>query len=502
MRGKPIAVPVRPAEPSFAARLQSIAAELRTLEHPAAYFHYELPEHAKLIKSTISLCPTCIRHTGAAIYEWHGKVFKKIHCPDHGFAIAVIENDATFYSVSSKDRWGRVYSGQIDVLDPYDKGGECCGGAGCDARPSPLTAGEHTDQSANKTCTVLLEVTNACNLACRVCYADAKGDRLLPLERFYELVQRLVAAKGGLDSLQITGGEACLHPDFWRMLEFVYRIPEVKKIYLPTNGIEFSKGAAAEKLRVFRDKVVVLLQFDGEHAATNKALRNAAPQTVRQRLLDALEKLDIVTQLTMTLAHGLSEGEIAWVVEQGIKHHNVRLVALLPAFYTGRFELPTEPCERLTLSDAVKGVQRGLRSHQTGTFKPIPCSHPNCGWAALYVRRFGIFANISRFIDIERQKPRLAYKTVLGKKELAGVIGGQRMGLVARWITALFRRLIRPRDVFGVVVKPFMDIYTYDQDRVSSCCHHILDNRGSLLSFCEYNTLHRVNDSWHGFPKL
>jgi uncharacterized radical SAM superfamily Fe-S cluster-containing enzyme len=66
----------------------------------------------------------------------------------------------------------------------------------------------------------------------------------------------------------------------------------------------------------------------------------------------------------------------------------------------------------------------------------------------------------------------------------------------------LARKLIRSRDVFGIVVKPFMDRYTYDQDRVSACCHHVLDTLGRLESFCEYNARHRVADSWQALPQL
>ena len=47
-----------------------------------------------------------------------------------------------------------------------------------------------------------------------------------------------------------------------------------------------------------------------------------------------------------------------------------------------------------------------------------------------------------------------------------------------------------------------MDRYTYDQDRVSACCHHILDTRGNLASFCEYNTRKRAGDSWSHRPRL
>ena len=56
--------------------------------------------------------------------------------------------------------------------------------------------------------------------------------------------------------------------------------------------------------------------------------------------------------------------------------------------------------------------------------------------------------------------------------------------------------------VWGFEGYTFMDRYTYDQDRVSACCHHVLDTQGRLESFCEYNARHRVLDSWQSLPQL
>ena len=76
---------------------------------------------------------------------------------------------------------------------------------------------DFADQIANKSCTILVEVTNACNLACPVCYSDARGDRKMPLAAFKEYIRRLIERKGALDSVQLTGGEAVLHPEFFEI---------------------------------------------------------------------------------------------------------------------------------------------------------------------------------------------------------------------------------------------------------------------------------------------
>jgi uncharacterized radical SAM superfamily Fe-S cluster-containing enzyme len=42
-----------------------------------------------------------------------------------------------------------------------------------------------------------------------------------------------------------------------------------------------------------------------------------------------------------------------------------------------------------------------------------------------------------------------------------------------------------------ISIKPFMDAYTYDQDRIDQCCVHILDRQGNPVSFCEFNAINR-----------
>ena len=505
----PVAVRVAAAQAarpviSLEQRLESIASPLKKLAAADVTRQFQLPPHAHVLKTTLSLCPDCLEHVTAAIYAEAGRVLMAKRCERHGAFISVIENDEAYYRLSTKDRWGRAYDeSRLDHVPAYEGGGCCDGGECGPAEAFAEGLADLTDQRANKSCTVLVEVTDACNLACRVCYADAKGDRLLTMEDFRRSVSALADLKGGLDSVQITGGEAALHPQFWEMLDFLLAHPRVAKIYLPTNGIEFDRPGMAERLAGYRAKLLVLLQFDGSDARANAVLRRAKPARIRKRLMSRLERFDVPMQLTMTIAAGVNEREIAWVVDQGARRRNVRLVALQPAFFSGRYEIDADPMHRATLSDAVKGVAAGLaKSTRTADFMPIPCSHPNCGWVTLYVRRFGLFFNLARHVDLERVMGRVAYKTQLGATEVRGLVGTRAGWWLSRVAAAVGKRFVRPRDVFGIAIKPFMDRYSYDQDRVSSCCHHILDTRGNLASFCEYNARKRAADSWAHRPKL
>jgi uncharacterized radical SAM superfamily Fe-S cluster-containing enzyme len=46
-------------------------------------------------------------------------------------------------------------------------------------------------------------------------------------------------------------------------------------------------------------------------------------------------------------------------------------------------------------------------------------------------------------------------------------------------------------NLLTISIKPFMDAYTYDQDRIDQCCVHILDKDGNPVSFCEFNAINR-----------
>ena len=139
---------------------------------------------------------------------------------------------------------------------------------------------------------------------------------------------------------------------------------------------------------------------------------------------------------------------------------------------------------------------------QEEDFVPIPCSHPNCGWITVFARRFGITHNVVRYIDMPRVLDKVAYKTLMSTGELREMVSEGPQSGFAKLAAKLLGPLIRSQDTFTIAIKPFMDRYTYDQDRIANCCHHITDTSGQLVSFCEYNALLRREDPWQAMPTL
>ncbi len=120
--------------------------------------------------------------------------------------------------------------------------------------------------------TLILTVTRACNLRCAYCptvkegwpsltEADARRGLDLFVERF----------GGGV--VKLFGGEPLLAPDVVReVLEYSRDLPEIKRIYLSTNGLGLD-GEWVEYLRGY-PKAVLTISLDGK-PADNRKFRKA-----------------------------------------------------------------------------------------------------------------------------------------------------------------------------------------------------------------------------------
>ena len=191
------------------------------------------------------------------------------------------------------------------------------------------------------------------------------------------------------------------------------------------------------------------------------------------------------------------------ISDVALAHDAVKVVAMQPATTSGRYELSIDPRERLTLSDVVEAVVRAGRARVgADDFVPIPCSHPQCGWITVFLRRFGLVHNVVKYVDLEKAMAGVAYKTLLSTGEIQAAVGTRDEGVVRRVMAFVGKRLVRSTDMFSIAIKPFMDRFDYDQDRVANCCHHMTTTGGELVSFCEYNALDRPTDRWERLPTI
>jgi uncharacterized radical SAM superfamily Fe-S cluster-containing enzyme/prolipoprotein diacylglyceryltransferase len=401
-----------------------------------------------LLKETRTLCPTCLTPVSGTTFVRDGKVYLRRECPEHGTAEALVSSDRRHYYLR-------------DEVPHAPPAGPAC----CSAAPG------------HKTCVALLELTEACNLECPVCYAQSHRAGHRPFSDLCADLEAFLSARGPLDVLQLSGGEPLLHPDLLRIVDHAKKLP-IDHVMINTNGLELLRrdGLAAELARR-KPRLELCLQLDGLDRQTHLALRGADLSARKRAVIEKIVEHDLPATLVSTVVKGVNEHELGEVLRLGLSTPQLRGVTFQPAAWNGRFDRPTDPLDRITLADVVRlVVQQSDGLFTEDDFKPLPCSNPNCcSFSFLARRKNGKALPLARMFPYENHLKRLSDRINFNLADAADLCGNGR----------------RAEDFFRLVIKPFMDAYTYDQDRVDECCVHLIRPGGEAVSFCQFNTLMR-----------
>ena len=140
------------------------------------------------------------------------------------------------------------------------------------------------------------------------------------------------------------------------------------------------------------------------------------------------------------------------------------------------------PTERLSVADMVLGLidqADGLLCAED--FTPLPCGDPNCHTVGYLVRRGHDAVGVSSMVDLESMQGFLKDRVNFNLDDLA------QCGCESEDLGAVLKSLeVGPDDVLRLFIKPFMDVWTYDQHRVDRCCVHVVGEGGKLESFCRH----------------
>lgn len=295
--------------------------------------------------------------------------------------------------------------------------------------------------------------------------------------RNYVRTSRLFWLRGPLDVLQLSGGEPLLHPDLLTLIDHCRQLP-IDQVMLNTNGLELLRGdGLAAALAARRRGLQLFLQLDGLDAESHLALRGADLLARKRAVLEVLVRHDLPTNLACTIVRGVNEQQVGELLTLGMNTPQIRGITYQPATWSGRFEQAIDPLDRITLADVIR-----LLAQQSGgllteaDFRPLPCSHPNCcSFTFVARRRKGSPLALTRLARYEDHAEQLADRVNFKLADAQACCGfGE-----------------RPEDLFRVVVKPFMDAYTFDEERADECCIHVIRPGGEAVSFCRFNTLLR-----------
>jgi len=117
---------------------------------------------------------------------------------------------------------------------------------------------------------IILELTNGCNLACKHCYVSASAGRSLEIPSPLALRILQESSNLGVDSIQLSGGEPLLHPEFETILADAYR--RFRRVSVSTNGTLLSPELV-KRLSYTSDKITVQVSIDSAYEHQHDQIR-------------------------------------------------------------------------------------------------------------------------------------------------------------------------------------------------------------------------------------
>ena len=149
--------------------------------------------------------------------------------------------------------------------------------------------------------------------------------------------------------------------------------------------------------------------------------------------------------------------------------------------------MPKPSDTRLNTADIIlSAVEQAKGRLRFDDFTPIPCGDPNCATIGYLLKTPLGTRSVSDFIDFAKVQGFLQDKVRYRLEDLA------QCGCDNSELGDLLKQFeLRERDTFRLFIKPFMDAWTWDEDRIDRCCTHVIRPDGKLDSFCRY---------YSGFP--
>ncbi|MGW5919299.1 radical SAM protein [Nocardia fluminea] len=481
----------------------------------------------RILRYVTAFCPRCHdEHPGTALpdvarlsgwlAERDGKVFLERGCRVHGMVRTLYDEDPEI--LAYLEEWTAPSKAHLpDTVGNFDP------------VPSAYLRGLPEMQTQH-TCILLEDIIDSCNLRCPTCFADSSPELrgVVAVEDVLANVdQRLARENGRLDVLMLSGGEPTLHPQLARLLTELTARP-ITRILLNTNGLRIAvDDELLALLCAHRDRVEVYLQYDGETARASRHHRGGDLRVRKEQALQRLSSNAVFTTLVMTVALGVNDDEIGAVLRTAMDTPFVGGVSIQPQFGSGRSGA-IDPMDRLTHT----GVLRRLGPQTDGLvtwrdLTALPCSHPHCCSVGYLLRDdAGEWRSLVSLIGHERLKQQLglvsnriadsalpAELRMAVQESLLGLLSEQsslshpEIGRVWRNIcencdlgmstlltlasSALPGRRKRLRTLLGervvrITVKPFMDMSTMIEERLTQCCVHVGTRAGAdqCAPFC------------------
>lgn len=439
----------------------------------------------------ISICSRCFRKVEGKIVFEGGSVWMLKSCPIHGGERVLMADDVAYYRRCREvflkpPEMPQVFNTPVRWGCPYD-----CG-----------LCSDHQQHS----CLTLVELTDACNLRCPICYAASGPERqsFRSLEQIETLLDAVVRNEGKPDVVQLSGGEPTLHPDFFDVLEAAKRRP-IKHLMVNTNGLRIAQeDGFAERLASYAPGLEVYLQFDSLEAEPLRVLRGGDLRWVREKALEKLNALNLSTTLVVTIKRGVNDAEIGRIIDFALQQPSVRGVTLQPIQAAGRLDGFDPTQHRLTLTEVRRRILEQSTVFTPEDIIPVPC-HPDSLAMAYALKLGGEVVPLTGLMDpkilIEGGRNTVLYEQdETLKQAVFGLFSTnhspESQATSLRDLLCCLPQVAMPNElgyanVFRLMIVQFIDAHSFDVRSVKKTCVHIVHPDGRLIPFDTYNLFYR-----------
>ena len=450
--------------------------------------------------TTSSVCSTCLYPVEAKIIIKNNQVFMDKWCPTHGMERVLVMDDAEYYRQCRE-----VYIKQPELPQDFATRMEY----GC-----PYDCGLCPDHMQHA-CLSIVEITDQCNLACPVCYADSGATRPdhLPanhrtLAEVEAMFDAIIRSEGEADVVQLSGGEPTLHPEFWQIMDMARSKP-IKHLMINTNGLRIAReDGFAERLASYAPALEIYLQFDSLNDAALQTLRGANLVSIRQQALAKLDALNLSTTLVVTLKKGLNDHEIGDLIQEGLRHPAVRGVTFQPIQDAGRVEDYDPRLHRLTVSEIRRKIAEQSDLFTLADIVPVPCNPDTLAMGYALRTTQGQAIPLTRYLDPQTLVDGASNTIVFERDEQLKANAKQQLFKVmstnhspesqANCLSELLCCLpnvdapeLAYDSVFRVMIVQFMDAYSLDIRSLKKSCIHFARPDGQLIPFESFNLFYR-----------
>jgi uncharacterized radical SAM superfamily Fe-S cluster-containing enzyme len=369
----------------------------------------------------------------------------------------------------------------------------------------PYDCGLCTDHEQHS-CLSLVEICDACNLTCPVCYAESGPHRphYRDLDQIARMLDAVVANEGHPDVVQISGGEPTLHPQFFEVLDLAKQRP-IRHLMVNTNGLKIAESEEfTARLASYMPDFEVYLQFDSFERDALMSLRGADLRTIRQRAIERLNRHNISTTLVVTLKKGLNDGEVGKIIDFALQQPAVRGVTLQPIQDAGRLADYDPATDRLTLTEVRRAILEQTNVFRPEDVIPVPC-HPDSLAMAYALKLEGQVLPLTGLIDpkilIEGGRNTIVYEQDDSLRNSLFALfatnhSPESASCSLRDLLCCLPQVAAPttlgyENVFRIIIMHFLDAHAFDVRSVKKTCVHIVHPDGRLIPFDTYNLFYR-----------